>query len=410
VLITVPIVLPAQAPRSALYAAVGAALTHYDLDSDRATLTARATVSLPANVQEVAVHPAGPYLYVGWSESGASYGALGGAPAAAPRHGITTFRLDASGALGRHGLEIALRARPIHLTTDGTGHHLLVAYNLPSGVTVHRLQADGTVGAEVEQPPTLDRGIYAHHVRVLPSNDAVVLVTRGNGPTAATAEDPGALKVFGFSNGVLGNRASIAPGGGYGFQARHIDFHPTRPWAFLTLERQNQIAVFRVADGSLSPAPLFVATTLAEPGNVRPGQTTSSIHVHPTGRFVYVGNRASATTDVGGAAVSAGGENTIAVFAVDQNTGAPTLMQTVDTRGFQPRTFGLDAAGRVLVVGNQNPLAVRGDGGVRAVPASLALFRIGADGRLTFVRTHEVDARPEAGRLLFWAGTAPLGR
>jgi 6-phosphogluconolactonase (cycloisomerase 2 family) len=394
----------AQTRGSAAYAAVGAELTQYDIDADRGTLTKRGAVQLPANVQEAALHPSGHFLYVGWSSAGASYGEAGGAGSGAPRHGVTTFRVDAaSGALIPHGSPIPIRARPIHLTTDGTGRHLLVAYNLPSSVSVHRLESDGAIGPEVEQR-ALDTGIYAHHIRVLPSNRAVVLVTRGNAPTAATPEDPGALKVFAHADGALTNRASIAPNGGYGFQARHVDFHPTRPWAYLTLERQNQLAVFDVAGESLSAAPRFVKTTLAEPGNVRPGQTTSSIHVHPTGRFVYVGNRASATTAFEGTRVSAGGENTIAVFAIDQTTGEPTLIQTADTRGFQPRTFALDAAGRVLVAGNQNPVAVRDGGRVRTVPASLSTFRIGADGRLTFVRAYDVDAQPEAGRLLFWVG------
>lgn len=401
----------AQSPGSVLYAAVGAELTQYDIDLERVTLTRRQSVTLPANVQEAALHPSHGHLYVGWSNTGAAYGALGAARGEAPRHGVTAFRLDtATGALTPHGTAAPLRARPIHLTTDVDGRHLLVAYNLPSGVTVHRLQPDGTIGAEVAQPPALDRGIYAHHVRVLPSNRAVVLVTRGNAPTPTTPEDPGALKVFAYSDGVLTNRASIAPGRGYGFQARHIDVHPSRPWAYLTLERQNELAVFRIADESLSPAPLFSKDALAEPGNVRPGQTTSSIHVHPSGRFVYVGNRASGTVEFEGTRVSAGGENTIAAFAINQETGEPTLIQTIDTRGFQPRTFALDTAGRVLIVGNQNPLAVREGRGVRTLPASLSTFRIGADGRLTYVRTYDVDAQPDAGRLLFWMGIAPAGR
>jgi 6-phosphogluconolactonase (cycloisomerase 2 family) len=197
----------------------------------------------------------------------------------------------------------------------------------------------------------------------------------------------------------------VAPGGGYGFQARHIDFHPSRPWAFLTLERQNALNVFRIAGDSLDAAPLYSSTTLAEPNNVRPGQTASSIHVHPNGRFVYVGNRASATVDFNGIRIAAGGENTIAVFSIDQNTGEPTLIQTIETRGYHPRTFALDAAGRILVVGNQSPLIVRDGGGTtRQVPASLAVFRIGADGKLTFARKYDVDTDPSAGQLLFWTG------
>lgn len=392
--------------KTAVYAAVGAELTQYDVDIERATLARRQTVTLPANVQEAALHPSGGHLYVGWSNTGASYGALGGAPGGTPRHGVTGFRLNAtSGVLTADGAPVLLRARPIHLTTDLTGAHLIAAYNNPSGVSVHRIRPDGTIAAEVAQH-ALDTGIYAHQVRVLSSNRAVVLVTRGNAPTASTPEDPGALKVFAYAEGVLSNRASIAPGGGYGFQVRHLDFHPSRPWAFLTLERQNAISVFRITDESLSATPLFSKTTLADPGNIRPGQTTSTIHVHPNGRFVYVGNRASATTRFQGAPVSVGGENTIAVFAIDQDTGEPRLIQTAGTMGFQPRTFALDPSGRLLIAGNQNPLAVRDGNGIRTVPAGLSVFRIGGDGTLELARQYAVEADPAAGRLLFWVGAA----
>jgi hypothetical protein len=131
--------------------------------------------------------------------------------------------------------------------------------------------------------------------------------------------------------------------------------------------------------------------------------------MHPSGRVVYVGNRAGATTkDTQGAAAFAGGENSIAVFAIDQRTGEPSLVQTADTHGFYPRTFSLDAGGRVLVVGNQNPMPVRDNGRVRTVPANLSVFRVGYDGRLTFARTYDVEADANAGRSLFWMGIVPL--
>ncbi|MGH9255229.1 MAG: lactonase family protein [Vicinamibacterales bacterium] len=396
-------------PKTALYAAVGAELTQYDVDAENATLTRRRSIALPANVQEAVLHPSRRHLYVGWSNRGASVGDAGAAAGEAGSHGLTAFAVDAaSGALTPDGAPARLHSRPIHVTTDINGTHVLVAYNDPSGVSVHRIQPDGTIDAEVTQTSPLDAGIYGHHVRVLPSNHAAVLVTRGNNPTASRPEDPGALKVFTYQGGVLKNQASIAPNGGYGFQSRHIDFHPSRPWAFLTLERQNRIEVYRVSDDSLGAPALFSKTTLSEPGNVRPGQTTSSIHVHPNGRFVYVGNRASATTEVQGKHVSVGGENTIAVFAIDQNTGEPTLIQNADTRGFQPRTFALDGSGRLLVVGNQTPLAVRDGSGIRMVPAGLSVFQIGADGKLTFARQYAVDADPNAGRSLFWMGMVSL--
>jgi 6-phosphogluconolactonase len=76
--------------------------------------------------------------------------------------------------------------------------------------------------------------------------------------------------------------------------------------------------------------------------------------MHPNGRFVYVANRASGTVEFEGQQVFAGGENTIAVFSINQNTGEPTLIQSADTRGFQPRTFAVDATGTILVAANQS--------------------------------------------------------
>ncbi|MGA2716801.1 MAG: hypothetical protein ABSG41_27240 [Bryobacteraceae bacterium] len=54
----------------------------------------------------------------------------------------------------------------------------------------------------------------------------------------------GALKIFTYKNGVLANRFSIAPGAGFGYQVRHLDFHPSGKWVFVTPERQNQIIAF----------------------------------------------------------------------------------------------------------------------------------------------------------------------
>jgi 6-phosphogluconolactonase len=66
------------------------------------------------------------------------------------------------------------------VTVDHAGRFALVAYNDPSGGSVHRINADGTVGDEVAQAKTLDCGIFAHQIRVTPHNDAAIMVCRGN--------------------------------------------------------------------------------------------------------------------------------------------------------------------------------------------------------------------------------------
>jgi 6-phosphogluconolactonase len=397
----------AVSARVALYAAVGAELTQYDVDVDGVALVKRGTIILPANVQEATQHPSKRYLYIAWSNGGPSNLPPDRPAPSGNQHGLSAFRIDpASGALSPHGQPAALPSRPIHVTTDIPGTHVLAAYNDPSGITVHRIEADGTIGMQTKEPPGLDVGIYGHQVRVDPSNDMVILATRGNGPTPTKPEDPGALKIFGYKDGLLENRVSIAPGGGFNFQVRHLDFHPSRRWVYVSLERQNKLEVYeRLKDGTLSRNPLFAKDTLADPGNVRPGQALGTIHMHPSGRFVYLANRASGTVDFEGKPVFAGGENSIAVFAINQDTGEPTLIQNVDTRGIHTRTFALDPSGRILVAGNMMELSVRDKDGVHVVPASLAVFRVRNDGKLEFARKYDLNV---GSRNMFWMGMVEL--
>jgi 6-phosphogluconolactonase (cycloisomerase 2 family) len=395
--------MPAAPTRAVLYAAVGPELTQYDLDPDNDTLIKRSSVTLPANIQEGWPHPSQKYLYIAWSGSSASHSPAASVTSKGDQHGVSAFRIDAaSGALVLRGKPTSFSLRPIFITTDIDGTHLLAAYNNPSGLTVHRILVDGSIGTQVQSAGPLDFGIYGHQVRVDPSNRAVILVTRGNGPTPTKPEDPGALKIFNYRNGVLANWLSIAPGGGFGYQVRHLDFHPSGKWVFVTLERQNQIHVYRrTADGMLDTSPLFVKDTIMETLKAQGGQAVASIHVHPNGRFLYVANRADGTVEFQGKRVFAGGENSIAVFSINQETGEPTLIQSIDTHGFLPRTFTLDSSGRFLVVANQSPQSVRDQTGVTVVPASLALFRVGDDGKLEFARKYDMETT--SSRSLFWA-------
>lgn len=155
--------------RAVLYAAVGAELTQYDVDVHSATLVKRGSITLPANIQEAVVHPSRQYLYIAWSNGGPSNLPQGAVAPKGSQNGLSAFRIDpASGALVPHGMPATLPSRPIHVTTDIPGTHVLVAYNDPSGLTVHRIEPDGTIGTQVKPAAPLDVGIYGHQVRVDP--------------------------------------------------------------------------------------------------------------------------------------------------------------------------------------------------------------------------------------------------
>jgi 6-phosphogluconolactonase (cycloisomerase 2 family) len=322
---------------------------------------------------------------------------------AGDKHYSNAFQVDAAtGALRPHGNPAMLPSRPIHTSVDASGEYLLTAFNAPSNVTVHRLNADGTIGKLVTQTGKLDTGIYAHQVRATPSNRSVTLVTRGNNAEAGKPEDPGAIKTFGFDKGALTNLASIAPGNGLGFGPRHLDFHPTQPWVFVSIERQNKLYVYKLdAATGLAREPMFIKDTLADPGS-KARQGAGPIHIHPNGKFVYVTNRASGVTEFEGKKIFAGGENSVAVFAINQDTGEPTLIQNIDGKGIQLRTFGIEPSARMLVAASIQPLPLR-EGGT--LTAGLTVFRIGSDGKLEFARKYDVDT---GSYQQFWSGMVTL--
>jgi 6-phosphogluconolactonase len=381
----------------AAYANVGPELTSYAVDVAAGTLSRTGSVTLPADVQYAWPHRSGRMLYVVSSN---------GASGAAGRHYATAIGIDpASGKLLAPGISITLPARPINVTTDIPSRHVLIAFNQPSGVRIFQVTDAMLIGPEVAQPAAIDGGIYAHQIRVTLDNRHAILVTRGNDATPTAAEDPGALKFFDYANGVLSHEISVAPNKGIGFGPRHLDFHPTKPWIYVSLERESKMLMFEMTGGTIGPDVVYSVDTVVNPANKDPRQLAGTIHFNPNGRFVYVANRADGTVDVAGKKVFRGGENSIVVFAVDPKTGKPTAIQSIDTQKFYPRTFHIDPSGRLLVAEHNIPMLVRDGSDVRQVQAGLSVFAIGADGKLTFLRTYDVDVGQQT---MFWMGMVAL--
>lgn len=377
------------------FASIGPILTRYEADLDTATLTERQSLNFGLDIQYAWRHPELPVFYVAISN--------GGPGRKGDVNQLVACRIDPdTGEIALFGPPRDLRWRPLHLSLDRRNAHVLVAYNNPSAVTVHAIAEDGTLGDEVPQSADLDVGIFGHQVLVTPDGEAAILVCRGYDAAGDTPEQPGALKVYGYANGVLSPRASIEPKGGYGFGARHLDFHPTKPWLFLGIERQSELHVFKIEGGSVQPEALHRVSTLAGANNGPARQAMSGIHVHPNGKVVYISNRAYGRTETALGAEAPEGEDNIAVFAIDSETGAPTAIQHAPTHGHLPRTFSVDASGRMLIAANSEPASKIGpDGRVRETALSLVTFKVASDGSLTETGMIEFAKKDQR---LFWAG------
>jgi len=373
-----------------VYAAVGAEFKQYSVNPSDGSLSERNGLILPAGLQYVWPHVSKPILYAACSD--------GGPGNAGTRHFVCALAIQADGSLILDGSPTQLRSRPVHLSSDRNSQHLLLAYNAPSALSVHRIKRDGSIGEEVKQQ-AVELGACAHQIMVTPDNQRVILPVRGNDPEHGTPELPGSLEIFDYAQGALTHRQKLIPEAGYGFGPRHVDFHPIKPWMYLSIERQNQIAFFEL--GKTVVGPLWRKTTLAHPEQLKPRQLVGAIHVHPNGKFVYVSNRADGTVEHNGKKIFNGAENTISTFSIDEETGEPTLIHTEDTRGMHVRTFSIDPSGTMLIAGCMIARDALIDGAIQHVTGGLSSFSIQEDGTLRFLQKFDVDVGSER---LFWAG------
>lgn len=137
------------------------------------------------------------------------------------------------------------------------------------------------------------------------------------------------------SDGRLERIAETAMPAGAG--PRHLALDPQGRFAFVTNELDSTVSSLRLdaASGGLE----LLDTQPAVPENARSDNHCADIHVSPDGRFVYASNR---------------GHDSIVIFAVDQDSGALSLVGHTPCGGATPRNLALTPSGNTLFSANQN--------------------------------------------------------
>ncbi|MDB6000737.1 MAG: 3-carboxymuconate cyclase, partial [Rhizobacter sp.] len=375
-----------------LHLSVGPALIAFAVDRHDLSRTEVGRVVLAAPIQYVWPHPTRSLLYVASSNRSISK--------ADDVHSLATVEVDErTGALRVIG-QVDLPTRPIHLTVEPSGLRLFVAYNVPSLVTVHAIRPDGRATQATPQASPPSSGIYPHQVLVMPSGRAAIVVARGDDARHGKPEQPGSLRVLSLEDDALRPLQTVAPGDGYGFGPRHLDFHPSGRWVAVSIERQNELHVYSLTGDTLSAEPVFKLSTLPAPPRSPHDQLAGAIRFHPNGKTLYVVNRNDTAIYGDGTIPSDFEGNNIAVYSFDDQTGRPELLQYVLTESVHVRTFSLDVTGRILVAASILPSTVRRGDGVEKVPARLSFFRVANDGRLTLARLDDMGNERES---MFWS-------
>lgn len=377
------------------HVSVGRDLFSYRLDEARAQLSrANGPFAVAEEVQSAWQARSSQCLYVASSDNSTTR---------KDRHVLSAMRIGEDGVLVPLSEGAALSARPIDVAAVESAGLIVVAYNSPPAITVHRMGANGDVGDLLQRIE--DVGVYPHQVRASPCGRILVVPARGNEPTQDRAEDVGSIHVFSVSNEGLAKTQVLSPGGGRGFRPRHADFSPDGSWVYVNSESQNELHAFAITDGLIAEAPSYVCSTLASPDEMKTGQLVSALRLSPDGQWIYVVNRGNGTVVVGEERVSNGGENSIAVFRRNERTGEPTLVQSLGLEGIHARTMTISPDGRWIVAACIRPAKVLERGGVREVAAGLRLCERDRSGRLSLRQRVDLDA---SNGPVFWVGCSVL--
>ena len=251
----------------------------------------------------------------------------------------TAYRIDsATGRLTVINQQPTGGRNGVHLAIDATNRCLALANYATGALVVLPINADGSLAAVADSAAmtgalgphrTQQESSHPHHCPFDPSGRVIVV------------PDKGLDRVFVYrldaSSGTLtaGTPPSVDARAGAG--PRHVDFHPTQPFAYVINELDSTITAYRFAPDKGVLAPMQVIPTL--PSTYTGNNTGAEIRVAPSGRFVYGSNR---------------GHDSIAIFAVDRRTGMLNVVGWESTRGRTPRFFGLDPSGTALYAANQN--------------------------------------------------------
>ncbi len=239
------------------------------------------------------------------------------------------------------------------LSMDPAGKFVMVANFTTGSVVVWRVKDDGSLGEQTSFMQHTGQGLmgpHAHWIGLSPDNRFAVAAELGLDQ----------LRVYRFDS-VSGSLTPndppfvrVAEGSG----PRHFTFAANGKFAYALTEFTDSVIAFSwdSSKGILKE----IQTIDSIPEGTRVLTSGSELILHPSGKFLYAGNR---------------GSDTITVFAVDPEKGTLKRIQQDSTRGMMPRDFRIDPTGKYLLVANE-------------LTDDAVLFEIdGASGLMTLTRT-----------------------
>ena len=240
---------------------------------------------------------------------------------------IGTFRINpGSGDLSLAG-KISVDTNPGYLFVDHTGKYLLSAFYFAGKVQVFAISEKGQLNATPICVQTTQE--HAHWIQTDSSNRYVFV------PHTMPAN---AIYQFTWdeNSGQLSPNAKSQVSIDDGLGPRHLEFHPMQDLVYSSNENSSTITAYNLNTFEGTLEAFQTLSTL--PDGYDGESKTAQIHIHPSGKFIYVSNR---------------GHDSIARFAIDEETGDLTSLGQTPTEA-TPRAFNIDPSGSILVAAGQD--------------------------------------------------------
>lgn len=224
---------------------------------------------------------------------------------------------------------------PVYVSVHPNNRYLINANYTGGSVSAYAINANGSLEPALQVIPYAGSSIipsrqekaHIHAAEFSPEGDYVFLPDLGSDKIWVCRFDENRKQPLMNANHLT---KTTEPGSG----PRHLTFHPNEKFAYCIEELSGTVTAYAYQEGKLDV--LQRIFTYSKPGDF---YWSADIHISPDGNFLYASNRRE-------------DENTIVIFAVDEQTGMLTLVGHQRTYGDHPRNFTIDPTGQYLLVAN----------------------------------------------------------
>jgi len=217
---------------------------------------------------------------------------------------------------------------PCYIAEDKSGKFIFVANYVGGVVMMYEKNADGSLKKQQKISLENPERSNPHSVNISSNNKYIYITDLGNDRIWILNLDTDSKSLKPNKTPLIQLTVGSGP--------RHFAFSKMEDFAYTINEFNGSISTFKIEqDGMIR----HLNNTPSLPEDYKGGNSAADIHMHPTGKFLYVSNR---------------GHNSIASFHINQQTGSLKNIGFNDTQGTTPRNFAISPDGEFLYVANQD--------------------------------------------------------